>query len=135
MCPEKSSADTHASFLLLVILYLAPFSGLQAQTQEKVFSGPQPGESTTHFDAIELRGDTQGETVDPILENAGNATTLVFVHGLERSMVPLMKVIDAFGERYKTKIKRLSYFNTAMLQFYTMEETVLMIMMITILTI
>ncbi|MDB4664855.1 hypothetical protein OAE97_00745 [Verrucomicrobia bacterium] len=105
MCPEKSSADTHASFLLLVILYLAPFSGLQAQTQEKVFSGPQPGESTTHFDAIELRGDTQGETVDPILENAGNATTLVFVHGLERSMVPLMKVIDAFGERYKTKIK------------------------------
>jgi len=81
---------------------LTPFSG---QAQDKVFSGPQPGETTTAFDTIALRGDHQGETIDPIASNNGAATLLIFTHGIERSMAPLMRVMDTFGAKYPDRLK------------------------------
>lgn len=90
---------------LMVGLIVLQLTGNIAQAQDKVFSGPQPGERTTPFKAIELRGDNQGDTIDPIDSNDGAATTLVFVHGIERSMAPLMRVIDTFGSQYKDQLK------------------------------
>lgn len=89
-------------FVGLIALY---FTGNIGQAQDKVFSGPQPGETTTPFEAIELRGEHQGDTIDPIATNKGAATTLVFVHGIERSMAPLMRVIDNFGTQHKDQLK------------------------------
>ena len=90
--------------LLTITLGLAEFTINSAIAKDKVFSGPQPGEATTPFNTIELRGENQGTAVDPIQVNDGKPTALVFVHGIERSMAPLMKVIDAFGSQYKEKI-------------------------------
>ena len=90
--------------MLACILYVAQFTTPSILAQDKVFSGPQPGEITTPFNTIELRGENEGTTVDPIKENHGKSTALVFVHGIERSMVPLMRVVDAFGSAHKEKI-------------------------------
>ncbi len=94
----------HSIRLLICSLILVQFTNFLALAQDKVFSGPQPGENTTPFETIELRGENQGQTVDPIQFNQGKPTALVFVHGIERSMAPLMKVIDAFGTQHQEKI-------------------------------
>ena len=67
---------------------------LNAAAADPVFSGPQPGEKTTPLKLLELMGPAEGRERDPITENAGAATTLVFVHTIERSLVPLLRVIS-----------------------------------------
>lgn len=69
----------------------------QPQPRTGVFSGPQTGEPITPFEVVELRGPDAGTKRDPITLAAGRAVTLVFVHGIERSMAPLMTVVDAYG--------------------------------------
>jgi hypothetical protein len=73
--------------------------------QDKVFSGPQPGEKTTPFKVVEVRGPKAGQERDPITENKGAATVLVFVHGIERSMTPILTVIDQYGTEKKAVLK------------------------------
>lgn len=70
-----------------------------------IFSGPQPGEKTTPFKAIELRGENAGRERDVIAEHNGAPTTLVFVHGIERSMAPLMSVLDEYGKERRESLK------------------------------
>ena len=77
---------------------------------ERVFSGPQPGEKTTPFKAIELRGPTAGQERDVISENQGAPTALVFVHGVERSMVPILTAIDQYGSEKKDTLKTVFVF-------------------------
>ena len=76
-----------------------------AQSEEKVFSGPQPGEKTTPFRSVELRGEGAGKERDIIAEHKGAPTTLIFVHGIERSMAPLMTVLDAYAQERKSVLK------------------------------
>jgi len=76
-----------------------------ARSEEKVFSGPQPGEKTTPFKSVELRGERAGKERDIIAEHKGAPTTLIFVHGVERSMAPLMAVLDAYGQERKAVLK------------------------------
>jgi hypothetical protein len=104
MLNHPISSGILSTYLLACILYVAQFTTPSILAQDKVFSGPQPGEITTPFNTIELRGENEGMTVDPIKENQGKSTALVFVHGIERSMVPLMRVVDAFGSAHKEKI-------------------------------
>jgi hypothetical protein len=70
-----------------------------------VFSGPQPGEKTTPFKVIDVRGAAGAVECDPIVENAGAPTALVFVHTVERSLVPLLRVIDRYGAQQKDLLK------------------------------
>lgn len=93
-----------STYLLALILSLPQWTTPSILAEKNVFSGPQPGEFTTPFDTVELRGESQGSTVDPVHVNRGKPTALVFVHGIERSMVPLMRVIDSFGSKHKDKI-------------------------------
>lgn len=72
---------------------------------EPVFSGPQPGEKTTPFKAVEINGANAGEERDVITDNGGGATAIVFMHGVERSMMPLLRVIDEYGARRKDSLK------------------------------
>ena len=78
--------------------------------QELVFSGPQPGEKTTPFKVIELRGPKAGQEWDVIAESQGAPTALVFVHGVERSMVPLLTAIDQYGAEKKETLKTVLVF-------------------------
>jgi hypothetical protein len=95
----------------LCVALLVFWTGL-AQGDDPVFSGPQPGEKTTPFRVLELTGPGEGKERDPIAENAGAPTALVFVHGIERSLVPLLRVVDQYGaerqDRLKTEIVFLS---------------------------
>jgi hypothetical protein len=73
--------------------------------EDRIFSGPQPGERTTPFRVLDLAGEPGGKERDPIAENRGAPTALVFIHGLERSLVPLLRVIDEYGAERKDLIR------------------------------
>jgi len=90
---------------VLSLLALVPSILLNAAAADRVFSGPQPGEKTTPLKLLELMGPAEGKERDPITENAGAATTLVFVHTIERSLVPLLRVIDEYGFERKDRLK------------------------------
>lgn len=72
---------------------------------DPVFSGPQPGEKTTGFNVIEISGTADGTERDPIKDNAGSPTALVFIHNVERSLLPLLRVVDEYGAQRKERIK------------------------------
>ena len=99
----------------LHIAALAVLGSLTAMAagQETVYSGPQPGEKITPFKAIEVRGTATGRERDLITENQGAATALVFVHGVERSMVPIMTVIDQYAVERKDALKAAFVFLSA----------------------
>ena len=79
-------------------------ASLFAADSEKIFSGPQPGEKATPFEVRLLSAKGPGEKRDPIKAAAGRPVVLVFLHGLERSMVPLMRVVDQYGADQKARV-------------------------------
>lgn len=64
---------------------------------DPVYSGPQPGEKATPFRVLSIAGrNPAGErTLDPAAST--NTVALIFVHAVERSLVPLLKSLDAYG--------------------------------------
>jgi hypothetical protein len=88
-------------------LSLLAAAGLVANAlgADAVFSGPQPGEKTTAFKVLDLVGPGAGKEREPIAENAGAPTALVFIHAIERSLVPLLRVIDQYGAVRKDQLK------------------------------
>ncbi|MSU62390.1 MAG: hypothetical protein EXS31_08340 [Pedosphaera sp.] len=85
--------------VLLFACHLALFAA------DAVFSGPQPGEKTSPFKVVELTGQNTGKERDPVEENAGKPTALVFVHGIERSLMPLLRVVEEYGTLRKETLK------------------------------
>lgn len=79
--------------------------GLTTRAADTVFSGPQIGEKTTPFRTVPFASSQEGAERDPITENAGAPTALVFIHGIERSLVPLLRVIDEYGALRSSQIK------------------------------
>jgi hypothetical protein len=69
--------------------------------KEKVFSGPQVGESVTEFKVIDVIGDAKGREWAVIDRHQGKPLTIVFVHGIERSIVPLLTAIDQYAHEKK----------------------------------
>ena len=67
---------------------------LTVQAADPVFSGPQPGERTTGF---KVASGASGGERDPVAENDGKPVVLVFLHALERSLVPLLRVVDEYA--------------------------------------
>ena len=72
--------------------------------QVKVYSGPQVGERITPFKVVELGGGSSREH-DLIAENKGAPIALIFVHNIERSMAPLLRVIDQYGAERKEMLR------------------------------
>jgi len=92
--------SARCSFLAALIL-----SGACAGAADAVFSGPQPGERTTPFKVLAIGGTDDGKERDPIFENAGAPTGLVFIHQIERSLVPLLRVVEQYGVARQDRIK------------------------------
>lgn len=92
---------------ILVFLLLAAFAGHRSSVSgaDPIFSGPQPGERTTPFKVVELTGANAGQERKPITDNAGSPTALVFLHAVERSLVPLLQIIDQYGIERKDRLK------------------------------
>jgi hypothetical protein len=91
------------SLILSTTLILASLNRLEAA--DPVFSGPQPGEVTTTFKSVDIIGTEAGQERDVIALNNGEPTVLVFVHGIERSMLPLMRAVDNYGDKFKDRLK------------------------------
>ncbi|OAI57269.1 hypothetical protein AYO49_02465 [Verrucomicrobiaceae bacterium SCGC AG-212-N21] len=79
---------------------------------DPIFSGPQIGEKTTGFQTLAIGGSADGTERDPVKDNAGAPTVIVFVHAIERSLIPLLRLVDEYGvqrgDRIKTEIVFLS---------------------------
>ena len=98
--PPRSQHRTCAA-LCLLLAALAPIS----PAADPVFSGPQPSEKTTPFKVLDIAAEQDGVERDPVTEGAGGAVALVFVHGIERSLVPLLRVVDQYGAARKDLIR------------------------------
>src|SRR5262245_40895740 len=77
----------------------------ETRADDRIYSGPQPGEKTTPFKVLELRGENAGNQRNIIAEHIGAPTALIFVHGIERSMAPLLTVLDQYGQERKDVLK------------------------------
>lgn len=88
---------------ILLSLTLLAASSLGAA--DPVFSGPQPGEKTTGFKVVAIGGEADGKERDPVNENSGAPTAFVFVHQVERSLIPLLRVIEQYGIERRERIK------------------------------
>lgn len=97
----------HALFPVarLAVFLPAVLLAVWVRGAEPVFSGPQPGERTTGFKVMEITGDEAGQERDPIADNAGAPTALVFVHGIERSLVPLLRAVETYGASNQARLK------------------------------
>lgn len=81
--------------------------------QDPVFSGPQAGEPVKPFKVLAITGPNAGKEVQA-LEGAGSKPqAIVFVHALERSLLPLLRVIDNYGAARKEMIETHVVFLTA----------------------
>ena len=87
-----------------IIFPLLAAANIFATDNQKIFSGPQPGEKATPFEVRSLSAKGPGEKRDPINAAAGRPVVLVFLHGLERSMVLLMRVVDQYGTNQKARL-------------------------------
>jgi hypothetical protein len=93
------------SLICPCLLAAGLIAGLDVAAADAVYSGPQPGERTTAFKVLELTGPADGKERDPVAEDAGQPTALVFVHAMERSLVPLLRTVDQYGALRKDKLK------------------------------
>ena len=88
------------------MLWLAAFCfTASSPAADPVFSGPQPGEKMSSFKVLSLPRDGAAAERDPIAENKGGPIVLVFLHALERSLVPLLKVVDEYGADRKDQLR------------------------------
>ncbi|HEV7406236.1 MAG TPA: hypothetical protein VGO11_25030 [Chthoniobacteraceae bacterium] len=94
-----------APFTVLALLAAALVLSSALAAGDPIFSGPQPGEKTTSFKVIEIGGGADGTERDPVRDDAGAPTVLVFVHTVERSLLPLLRVIEQYGVERKERIK------------------------------
>lgn len=95
---RRSGPAALAALLTLLVAQSLPAA-------DPVFSGPQAGEKTTPFRVVELSGPNADKERDPIADNAGAPTAIVFVHAIERSLVPLLRAVDLYGAERKDRIR------------------------------
>ena len=85
-----------------VSVLIAASSVTAVWAQDAVFSGPQVGEKSPAFKAVGIWGPQAGKEhqVNP----TSGAHAVIFVHQIERSIVPLLGVIDQYCGEKKTQI-------------------------------
>jgi hypothetical protein len=92
------------------VLLWAASSPAQEREKEKVFSGPQVGEKVTEFKVVDVVGDAKGRGRTVLDRPEGKPVTIVFVHGLERSIAPLLMTIDQYAHEKKDSMGALIVF-------------------------
>jgi hypothetical protein len=89
----------------IVTLVLFTALTLAIRAADPVFSGPQPGEKATPFKTLTLHGPGSGSERDPLSLHQGAPTAIVFLHGIERSLVPLLRAIDTYGASNASRLR------------------------------
>lgn len=69
------------------------------RADEKVFSGPQPGEQLLPFKVLAVAGPSAGKEVELVGQIKGSPTLLIFVHEVTRPALQLFRPIDLYGSK------------------------------------
>ena len=93
-----------------VLLLWSGIAPAQEREKEKIFSGPQVGERVTEFKVTDVTGDAKGREWAVLDRHQGMPLTIVFVHGIERSIVPLLTTIDQYAHEKKDLMGALVVF-------------------------
>jgi hypothetical protein len=101
---------TRLAVRYMLLLAAGVALAVPGMAQERVFSGPQAGERTTPFRVLDLTGPHKDHEVDYLAEFKGAPTVVVFVHAVERSIVPLLTVVDQYGAEKKEMLRTLVVF-------------------------
>ncbi|WP_309713026.1 hypothetical protein [Armatimonas sp.] len=70
--------------------------------QDTIYSGPQPGEKLLAFKVLKVVGVPAPQELT--LTPGEQPTVLVFWHGVERSALPLVRVVDQYGAEHKSAL-------------------------------
>src|SRR5687767_15138501 len=90
------------SAFALVTVLAAAVPTLVHAADDPVFSGPQAGEKATPFSVVDVAGESAGKERELLGgDGEAGAVVLVFVHGVERSIVPLLTVVDEYGHEQR----------------------------------
>jgi hypothetical protein len=84
------------SWLLLGLAALL-LAGVGQAEEDKVFSGPQPGEKLPSFKVRGVYDDLEGKDLDFIAQARGKPTVLIFVHKLTRPNMALVRAITKYA--------------------------------------
>ncbi len=95
----------HRARIVLVAFMLLLADRGRTAAAEPVFSGPQVGERATPFTVVDLATDAGGATRDPAAAAGGEPAALIFVHSLERSLVPLLRSVDQYGATNRARLR------------------------------
>lgn len=87
-----------------VLLSLAIVPG-RVRAADPVFSGPQPGEKATPFRVVDITGPSAGSERPVSTAGTNPPTVLVFIHGIERSLVPLLRTLDDYGATNRSRLR------------------------------
>ena len=91
------TAGAWKELLWLALTFFAVASPLPAQ--EKIFSGPQPGEKLPPLKVRIVIGDKAGKEVDILADAKGKPTFLVFMNEWNEEVAELMRVITLYAEQ------------------------------------
>jgi hypothetical protein len=85
------------SQLVLVLCLLVPASFARAAQEDKVFSGPQPGEKLPPLKVVGAFDDLEGKELDLVKEAGKDPVLLVFVHEITRPSAALLRGLTAYA--------------------------------------
>jgi hypothetical protein len=106
MAAMKAHRFSLGSCVAVVALAVVALASGRVLAEDRVFSGPQVGEKVTPFKVLDVRGPAAGTEHEIQGADAGTGpAVLVFVHGIERSIVPLITVLDEYGHQKRDVLK------------------------------
>lgn len=85
-------------FTLSSLAFLGLAVGPALADEDKVFSGPQPGEKLPALKAVGVFDDLAGKEIDAVKEADGKPLLLVFVHSTTRPAAALTRALAAYAE-------------------------------------
>jgi hypothetical protein len=85
--------------LLPSLLVLTAFGASAPAGDDKVFSGPQPGEKLTAFKVLGFSGPHAGKEFEAISDVKGRPALLIFVHEITRPAMQFMRPVDYYATK------------------------------------
>lgn len=94
----NSTALRHGALLIVLTACTVIFVGAcAARGEDKVFSGPQPGEKLSSFKANGVFDDQAGKELDLVKDAGGKPLVLVFVHEFNRPSLGTIRAVMSYA--------------------------------------
>jgi hypothetical protein len=87
---------------LLSVFLVSFLACLSASADDAIFSGPQVGEPLPAFTVRGVLGDDAGKDLDFVTQADGKPIVLVFVHGMTRPSIGLVRTLTAYTSERPT---------------------------------